>query len=40
MRHINPLMTVNSQIEMCSLGKDIVIKGAAALLLTKELGLV
>ena len=40
LRHINPLMTVNSQIEMCSLGKDIVIKGAAALLLTKELGLV
>jgi predicted NBD/HSP70 family sugar kinase len=39
---INPMLYAQSriEIEMCSLGKDIVIKGAAALLLTNELGLV
>jgi len=39
---INPMLCAKSriEIEMCSLGKDIVIKGAAALLLTNELGLV
>ena len=36
---LNPILPVRTQIEMCSLGKDIVIKGAAALLLTNELGL-
>jgi glucokinase-like ROK family protein len=39
---LNPMLATESnvEIEMCSLGKDIVIKGAAALLLTNELGLV
>ncbi|MCX6081376.1 MAG: ROK family transcriptional regulator [Chloroflexi bacterium] len=39
-RHLNPMLPARVQIEMCSLGKDIVIKGAAALLLTNELGLI
>ncbi len=39
-RRLNPILPAQTSIEMCSLGKDIVIKGAAALLLTNELGLV
>ena len=39
-KRINPMLQNRTRIEMCSLGKDIVIKGAAALLLTNELGLV
>jgi glucokinase-like ROK family protein len=37
-RRLNPMLPAQTSIEMCSLGKDIVIKGAAALLLTNELG--
>jgi N-acetylglucosamine repressor len=39
-RRLNPMFNAQTSIGMCSLGKDIVIKGAAALLLTNELGLV
>ncbi len=39
-QRINPMLAVKTQVEMCSIGKDIVIRGAAALLLTRELGLV
>lgn len=39
-RHINPMLSGKTSIYLSSLGNDIVIKGAAALLLTNELGLV
>jgi glucokinase-like ROK family protein len=39
-RRLSPMLHTRVKIEMSSLGKDIVIKGAAALLLTNELGLV
>ncbi len=39
-QRLNPNLPSQVIIEMCSLGKDIVIKGAAALLLTNEVGLV
>ena len=39
-RRINPMLPGSTTINLSSLGKDIVIKGAAALLLTNELGLV
>ena len=38
-RRINPMLISRTKIEMCTLGKDIVIKGAAGLLMTNELGL-
>jgi len=39
-RRLNPMLPSQTVINLSSLGKDIVIKGAAALLLTNELGLV
>jgi N-acetylglucosamine repressor len=40
-RRLNPLLAGETRIEICSLGKDeLVLKGAAALLLSNELGLV
>ena len=39
-RRLNPMLPARTTINLSNLGKDIVIKGAAALLLTSELGLV
>jgi glucokinase-like ROK family protein len=39
-RRLNPMLPTRASIEVCTLGKEIVIKGAAALLLTNEVGLV
>jgi len=38
-RRINPMLSGQTKIEFASLGRDIVIKGAAALLLKHELGI-
>jgi glucokinase-like ROK family protein len=39
-RRALPALVKETQVEMCSLGEDIIIQGAAALLLNHELGLV